>query len=96
MDKAAKWLLSAVFKLLKSCLLASALHWARKEIGMSEHAYLLTAAIVFLLIAVAQLISLLVLPRLETPAWPSFIAFVVTAFLSYEGFHFARRAGPKT
>ena len=62
---------------------------------MSERVYLLIVAIVFLLVAVAQLLSIIVLPRLGTPAWPSVITAVVAVFLSYEGFHFARKAPPK-
>ncbi len=62
---------------------------------MSERAYLLIVSVVFLLIAIAQAFSLIVLPRLGTPAWPSLIAVVVAVFLSYEGFHFARKVPPK-
>ena len=62
---------------------------------MSERAYLLIVSVVFLLIAIVQVLGLIVLPRLGTPAWPSLIAVVVAGFLSYEGFHFAHKAPPK-
>jgi hypothetical protein len=67
---------------------------------MSEHAYSLTAGIVFLLIAIGHLARIVlglpvVVQGLSIPVWASIVALVVTAFLSYEGFHFARRARPK-
>jgi hypothetical protein len=46
---------------------------------MSDHAYSLIAGIIFLLIALAHLLRIV----LGTP--------VVTGFLSYEGFRFARK-----
>jgi hypothetical protein len=66
---------------------------------MSDHAYSLIAGIVFLLIAIAHLLRIVlgmtvVVQGVSIPLWASAIAFVVTGFLSYEGFHFARR-GPK-
>ncbi len=67
---------------------------------MSEHAFSLTVGIVFLLIALAHLVRLVfgapfVIEGIEIPLWASGIAVVVTGFLSYEGFHFARKAPPK-
>jgi len=36
-----------------------------------------------------------VVQGVSVPLWASAVALVVTAFLSYEGFHFARKARPK-
>jgi len=63
---------------------------------MSDHAYALIAGIVFLLVAIAHLLRMVlgtpvVVQGVSIPMWASAIALVVTAFLSYEGFHFARR-----
>jgi hypothetical protein len=63
---------------------------------MSDHAYALIAGIVFLLVAIAHLLRMalgtpVVVQGVSIPMWTSAIALVVTAFLSYEGFHFARR-----
>jgi hypothetical protein len=77
------------------------LQWAQKEVaGMSEHAYSLTAGIVFLLISLAHLARIVlalpvVVQGVSVPLWASVVALVVTAFLSYEGFHFARKEPPK-
>jgi hypothetical protein len=67
---------------------------------MSDHAYSLVAGIVFLLIAIAHLLRMalgtpVVVQGVSIPMWTSAIALVVTGFLSYEGFHFAGRSGPK-
>lgn len=63
---------------------------------MSDHAYALIAGIIFLLVAIAHLLRMalgtpVVVQGVSIPMWASAIALVVTAFLSYEGFHFARR-----
>jgi hypothetical protein len=63
---------------------------------MSDHAYALIAGIVFLLVAIAHLLRIIlgtpvVVQGVSIPMWASAIALVVTAFLSYEGFRFARR-----
>jgi len=63
---------------------------------MTEKAFSLAAAIVFLLIAVAHLLRVifgasLVVLNISVPIWPSVVAAIVAGFLSYEGFHFARR-----
>jgi hypothetical protein len=63
---------------------------------MSDHAYALIAGIVFLLVAIAHLLRMalgtpVIVEGVSIPMWASAIALVVTAFLSYEGFHFARR-----
>jgi len=64
---------------------------------MSDHAYALIAGIIFFLIALAHLLRMalgtpVVVQGLSIPMWASATALVVTAFLSYEGFHFARRS----
>ena len=67
---------------------------------MSDHAYALIAGIVFLLVAIAHLLRMalgtpVVVQGVSIPMWASAIALVVTGFLSYEGFHFARSTPPK-
>ena len=63
---------------------------------MSEHAYSLTAGIIFLLVALGHLARIIlgtpvVVQGVSVPMWASAVALVVTGFLSYEGFRFARR-----
>ena len=63
---------------------------------MSDHVFSLIAGIVFLLIALAHLARIVlgvpvVVQGVSIPVWASLVALVVTAFLSYEGFHFARK-----
>jgi hypothetical protein len=36
-----------------------------------------------------------VVQGVSVPVWASVVALVVTAFLSYEGFHLARKTPPK-
>jgi len=65
---------------------------------MSEHAFSLTAGIIFLLIALGHLARIVlglpvVVQGWSVPVWASVVALVVTAFLSYEGS--ASRAGPR-
>ena len=67
---------------------------------MSEHAFSLTAGVVFFLIALAHLTRIVlglpvVVQGVAVPVWASVVALLVTAFLSYEGFRFARKAPPK-
>lgn len=67
---------------------------------MSQSAFALTAGIVFLLIALAHLLRIVfgtpvVVQDIPIPVWASGIAVVITGFLSYEGFHFARKSPPK-
>ena len=67
---------------------------------MSEHAFSLTAGILFLLIALGHLARIVlglpvVVQGVSVPVWASVVALAVTAFLSYEGFHLARRVPPK-
>ncbi len=63
---------------------------------MSEKAFSLAAAIVFLLIALGHLVRIVfgvpfVVLNVSIPIWPSVVAVVIAGFLAYEGFHFARR-----
>ncbi len=63
---------------------------------MSQYAFSSTAGIVFLLLALAHLLRIifrapLVVQDISIPIWASGIALVIAAFLSYEGFHLARR-----
>ena len=67
---------------------------------MSERGFLLTVGIIFLLIAIAHLVRLVygapfVIEGVSIPLWASGVAVIVTGFLSYEGFHLARRVPPK-
>jgi hypothetical protein len=63
--------------------------------GMSERVYLLIVSVVFLLFTLGNVLRFIFIPSGLEPAWPSLIAAAVTAFLSYEGFHFARKVRPK-
>jgi uncharacterized protein YacL len=67
---------------------------------MSQYAFSLTVGIVFLLIAFGHLLRIVfgmpvVVQDIPIPLWASLIAVVITGFLSYEGFHFARKSPPK-
>lgn len=67
---------------------------------MSEKAFSLSAGIVFLLIALGHLVRVIfgmpfTVSEISVPTWPSLVAILIAGFLSYEGFHFARKAGPK-
>ena len=67
---------------------------------MSEHAFSITVGIVFLLICLAHGARILVgapvvVQNVPVPIWVSGVAVVVTGFLSYEGFHFARKLPSK-
>ena len=67
---------------------------------MSDRAFSLAAGIVFLLIALGHLARIImgvpvVVEGVSVPVWASVVALVVTAFLSYEGLHLARKAPPK-
>jgi hypothetical protein len=68
---------------------------------MSQHAFLLTAGIVFLLIAIAHLARIVfgvsfVVRGFSVPMWASLITIVISGYLAHESFHFARRVPPKT
>ena len=64
---------------------------------MSQHAFLMTAGIVFFLVAFGHLIRILfgapvVVQGVSIPLWVSAIAVIIAGFLAYEGFHFARKS----
>jgi len=67
---------------------------------MSQRTFSITAAVVFLLIAVGHLLRVIfgvsfVVHGIPVPMWASLIATVFTGFLAYEGFHFARKSPPR-
>ena len=67
---------------------------------MSQHGFSLTAGIVFLLISLAHLARIVfgvpfVVQSIAVPMWASLVAVVIAGYLAYEGFHFARKVGPK-
>jgi len=67
---------------------------------MSQRTFSLTGAIVFLLIAIVHLLRILfgtpvLVHGVAVPVWASLVAALVTGFLSYEGFRFARKLPPK-
>ena len=78
------------------------LDYKRKEVpGMSEHAFSLTSGIIFLLIGLGHLARIImglpvVVQGVSVPLWASVVALAVSAFLSYEGFHLARKTPPKS
>ena len=64
---------------------------------MSQYAFSLTAAIVFLLIALGHVLRVLfrvtfVVYEIPVPMWASGIAVVVMGFLAYEGFRLAGKS----
>jgi hypothetical protein len=68
--------------------------------GMSQYVFSLTAGIIFFLIALAHLVRIVfgapvVVQDIPIPVWASGIAVIIAGFLSYEGFHFARKTPPK-
>ena len=67
---------------------------------MSEKAFSLSVGILFLLVALGHLLRVLfgvsfILSDIAIPIWPSLVAMLIAGFLSYEGFHFARKPRPK-
>ena len=67
---------------------------------MSERAFSLTVGIIFLLITIGHLFRFIfglpvMVQGVSVPIWLSLIVAIVTGFLSYEGFHFARVTGKK-
>ena len=70
------------------------------EDTVNQHAFSLVAGVVFGLIALGHLLRIVlgvpfVVSDINIPMWASIVAVVVTGFLSYEGFHFARKVPPK-
>lgn len=61
----------------------------------SERTLLWVAGIIFLIVAVAHLMRLmfnmdLILGDFDVPEWVSWVGILITAYLSYASFHFAR------
>jgi hypothetical protein len=67
---------------------------------MIDKFYLLLAAVVFLLIAAAHLLRVVfgvsfVVYDIPVPMWVSAVTTAISGFLSYEGFHLARKSTPR-
>jgi hypothetical protein len=67
---------------------------------MSQYAFLLVAAVVFALIALAHIARIVfgasfVVYDVPIPMWASGIAVAVMGYLAYEGFRLAARSGPR-
>jgi hypothetical protein len=63
---------------------------------MSQHAFELIAAVVFLLIAIGHVVRVtfgvsFVVYSISVPMWASGIAVVVMGYLAFEGFRLARK-----
>ncbi len=63
---------------------------------MSQHAFELLAAVVFLLIAIAHVLRVIfgvavVVYSIPVPMWASGIAVVIMGYLAFEGFRLARK-----
>jgi hypothetical protein len=63
---------------------------------MSQHAFELIAAVVFLLIAVGHVFRVIfgvsfVVYSIPVPMWASGIAIVIMGYLAFEGFRLARK-----
>ncbi len=66
---------------------------------MSQRGFMLTAAVIFLCIALGHLLRVVmgvpfVVQGFSVPMWPSLVAALITGFLAYEGFHFSGKPGP--
>jgi hypothetical protein len=64
---------------------------------MNQHAFELTAAAVFLLIAIGHVLRVIfgvsfVVYDIPVPMWASGIAVVIMGYLAFEGFRLARKA----
>jgi len=64
---------------------------------MSQHAFLLVAAVVFGLIALGHVIRIVfnvafVVRDIPVPMWGSGLAVVIMAYLAYQGFRLARKS----
>jgi hypothetical protein len=67
---------------------------------MSERFFTLLAGVIFLLIAVGHLLRVVfgvsfVVYDIPVPMWASLAAVIIMGFLSYEGFHLARKSPPR-
>ena len=63
---------------------------------MSQHAFELIAAVVFLLIAIGHIFRVIfgvsfVVYSIPVPMWASGIAIVIMGYLAFEGFRLARK-----
>lgn len=63
---------------------------------MSQRAFSITAAVVFLLIAIGHLLRVVfgasfIVQGIAVPMWASAVAVFFMGFLAYEGFHVARK-----
>jgi uncharacterized membrane protein len=66
---------------------------------MSQKAFLLTAGVIFIVMALAHLLRILLgeavlVSGIPIPMWASWIAFIVAGWLGYEGLRLARKATP--
>ena len=64
---------------------------------MSQHAFELTAGVVFLLIALAHVFRVIfglpiVVYDISVPMWASGIAVIITGYLAFEGFRLSRKS----
>ena len=64
---------------------------------MSQKSFSLAAGVLFLLIALGHVLRIalgasLVVQNIPIPMWVSWIAFIVTGFLAYEGLRLSRRS----
>jgi len=64
---------------------------------MSQHAFELTAGVVFLLIALAHVFRVIfglpfVVYGISVPMWASGIAVIITSYLAFEGFRLSRKS----
>lgn len=62
----------------------------------SERVLLMFTGVIFLIVALAHLARLtfgwsLILGNFEVPLWLSWVGVIITGYLSYSSFHFARR-----
>jgi hypothetical protein len=62
---------------------------------MNQRAFNLTAGLIFLVIAILQLLRSVfdwsaIIGGRDVPEWVSWVAFLVAGFLAYEGFGFCR------
>jgi uncharacterized membrane protein len=62
---------------------------------MNQRAFNLTAGLIFLVIAILQLLRIVfdwsvIIGGWDVPEWVSWVAFLVAGFLAYEGFRFCR------
>jgi hypothetical protein len=67
---------------------------------MDEKLYVVIAGIIFLLIAVGHVLRVIagvpfVVYDVPVPMWASLVVAGILAFLSYEGFHLARKSPPR-